>query len=208
MTWSERVMLYISRSVSSSLNTSMAFYCSSLSLSKVVADKLLVTFHDMKWPWRHDEESLVTIFRFGVLNIPVNHRCLRVFRMFFVQKRCLSIFPLTYNGEVAKLTWPWVSDIKIPRYKFTDTVTDIKHWRYQGDRSFGVAMTNIQSFSEVRSLDASWWPDLEWPGSEILTICAERWINKCAKDGSANEIPAKNLRGGVQTPPGPAHHAD
>ena len=34
----------------------------------------------------------------------------------FCPKETPFIFlPLTYNGEVAKLTWPWVTDIKIPR---------------------------------------------------------------------------------------------
>ena len=51
--------------------------------------------------------------------------------------------------------------------------TDINHWMFQGDRLFGVAMTSIQTFSEVRSLDVIWWPDLEWPGPEIFR-CAEK----------------------------------
>ena len=53
---------------------------------------------------------------------------------------------------------------------------DIKRWKFKGDRSFGV-MTNIQTFSDMRSLNVTWWPDLEWPGSEIFTECAENvWI--------------------------------
>ena len=33
-------------------------------------------------------------------------------------------------------------------------------------------MTSIQTFSEVRSLDVTWLPDLEWPGYEIFATCA------------------------------------
>ena len=45
---------------------------------KVIAEKLLVAFLDLKWPWRHGEGSLVAIFRLRVSSSPVN-RCLRVF---------------------------------------------------------------------------------------------------------------------------------
>ena len=58
---------------------------------------------------------------------------------------------------------------------FIDAVTNISRWKFQGDRSFGVAMTSIQAFSEAMSLDVTWWPDLEWPGSKILH-------NMCGKD--------------------------
>ena len=44
------------------LNTSMVFYCSSWYLSKVIAEILLATFHDLKWPWQQGEGSLVAIF--------------------------------------------------------------------------------------------------------------------------------------------------
>ena len=33
-------------------------------------------------------------------------------------QRKLKFLPLTYNGEVVKLTWPQVTDIKNPRYTF------------------------------------------------------------------------------------------
>ena len=36
------------------------------------------------------------------------------------------------------------------------TGTDINRWKFQGDRAFGVAMTSIQTFSEVMSLDMTW----------------------------------------------------
>ena len=46
-------MLHISRSVSSAwTHLWCCFHRSSLSLSKVIAEKLLVTFHDLEWPRR------------------------------------------------------------------------------------------------------------------------------------------------------------
>ena len=35
-------------------------------------------------------------------------------------------------------------------------------------------MTSIQTFSDVRSLDVTLWPDLEWPESETFTTWAEK----------------------------------
>ena len=52
-------MLHISQFVSSAWTHTWCFHCSSLSLSKGIAEKLLVTFHDLKWPRWHGEGSLV-----------------------------------------------------------------------------------------------------------------------------------------------------
>ena len=144
---------------------------SSLSISKVMAEKLLLTFLDPKWPRRHEEESLVAIFRLRVSNILVT-RCLRMFRMVFVQSSRLTIFS---DWHIMERSQNWL-DLRSPISKFRDkyfidTVTDINLWKC--DQSFGVAMTSIPTFSEVRSLDVTWWPDLEWPGYEICT-CAEK----------------------------------
>ena len=58
-------------------------------------------------------------------NIPtqgVNSNCNSMFESVsnsFISKEALFNFlPLTYNGEVAKLTWSWVTDIKITRHTF------------------------------------------------------------------------------------------
>ena len=90
--------------------------------------------------------------------------------------------------------------------RFIDTGTDINRWKFQGDRSFGVAMTNIQSFSEVRSLDVTWWPDLEWPGSEIFTKCAEKMYEQLCQKRRRSTPPfssylRKTWRGCSNTPP-------
>ena len=104
MTWPEKIMLHISRSVSSAWTHLLCFHRSSLSLSKVILEKLLVTFHGLKWPWWHAEGSSIAIVRLRVSILPLT-RCLSVFWMVFVQKRRLLIFiPLTYNGEVTKLS--------------------------------------------------------------------------------------------------------
>ena len=57
MTWSEKVMLHISRIVSSAWTHQRCFHRSSWPLIKVIAEKLLITFHDLNWPWWHDEGS-------------------------------------------------------------------------------------------------------------------------------------------------------
>ena len=123
MTWSERIVLHSSPTVSSSWTHLWYFDRSILSLSNVIAEKLLVTSNDLKWPLRNEEGSLAAIFRFRASTLSET-RCLRVFQMVFVQKKRFSIFPhwhngfsLSDNGEVAKLTWSCVIDIKIPRYK-------------------------------------------------------------------------------------------
>ena len=48
--------------------------------------------------------------------IPIKYACAKVNIM------DLIFCPLTYNGEVAKMTWPEVTDIKNPRYTFC------RHW--------------------------------------------------------------------------------
>ena len=52
MNWSEKVMLQVSRSVSSAWTYLWCFDCSTLSLSKGIAENLLAAFRDLKWPRR------------------------------------------------------------------------------------------------------------------------------------------------------------
>ena len=137
ITWSQKVMLHASRSVSSAWTHQWCFHRSSLSLSKTIAEKLLVIFHDLEWPWWHDERSLVAIFRFGVSSLTVN-RCLRVFGMVFGQKRRRSNLSHWFIMEVAKLTWLWVTDTKTPWCTF---------YRY---------------CNGYQSLKVSWWSAIRW----------------------------------------------
>ena len=70
---------------------------------------------------------------------------------------------------------------------FLYNVTDINRWTFEGDRSFGIAMTSIQTFLK--------WGHLAWPGDltlsdlglKISQYVRKRCMNRCA-------ISAKNLR--------------
>ena len=173
MTWSEKVILHISRSVSWTWIHIRRFHRYSLSLSSYYRKKRLVTVHDLWWFRAHEEGSLVAIFRFRASSLPV-YRCLIVFGMMFVQNGRLSISSHWLPIMEKLQNCP---DLRSPIYKFRDvnfidTVTHNNCWKCQGDRSVGVAMTIFQTFSEVRSLDVTWCPDLERTRSEIFT-CAE-----------------------------------
>ena len=69
------------------------------------------------------------------------------------------------------------SPIKFRDIHFIDIVTDIKCGEVQGDRSVGEAMIlmSILICHEVKSLDVTWWPDIERPGSEIFTCGKDVW---------------------------------
>ena len=77
----------------------------------------------------------------------------------------------------------------------------INHWKFQGNRSFGVALTSIQTFYEVRSLDVAWWPDLAWPGSEIFKYMWKKCIIRCAKNGKNGFLATWKKWGSIKTPP-------
>ena len=106
-------------------------------------------------------------------------RCLRVLRMGFVQNRRFWIFFHWLIMERSQ-NWPdFRSQIsKFWDIHFIDTVVCSNRWKFQGNCSVGVALTNIQTFYEVRSLDVTWWPDLAWFWSDIFTTCAEKRYDK------------------------------
>ena len=142
-----------------SLNTYMVF--SLLQLFSIKSYCLRIA-GDLPWPFM----TLATWRGVTGRNIPtqgVNSTCNPMIEtMVFVQKR--------------RQSWP---DIGSPISKFLDihlihNVIDIKFWKFEGDRLFDVAMANIQTFSGVRSFDVTWWPHLEWHGSEIFTIYADK----------------------------------
>ena len=101
----EKVMLHTSRSASSAWAHLWCFPCSSWPLSKVIAENLLLTFHDLNWPRRHEQGLLVAIFRFRVSSLAVT-RCWRVLNGVRRREVPFNFIPSTYNGEVAKLIWP------------------------------------------------------------------------------------------------------
>ena len=159
MTRSEKVMLHIGRSASSAWAHLWCFQCSSLSLLNVIAEKLLVTFHDLKQPRGHEKESLA-IFRFRVSILPVT-RCFRVFRIVFAQKRRLSNFSLWLMERSQTLPDLGSPISNLQDHHFIDTVTDINFWRFQSDQWLGVAMTGVQSFMR--------WGHLMWPDDLTLS---------------------------------------
>ena len=149
--------------------------------------KLLVTFHDLQWPRRHEEGSLVAIFQFRVSRLPVT-RYLRVFSMFlfFLSKR--DVFQFSPIGK-SERSQNW-SDLRsqIAKFwdiQFIDTTTCINCWKFQGNRSVGVALTRIQTFYEVsredtwRNLVAWHWVTWVW---NYHNIC-EKCMNRCAWNG-------------------------
>ena len=149
-----------------------------------------------------------------MLSLPVT-RCLSVSNG-FLPKEATFIFSHRLIMENSQ-NWPSLGSLvsKFRDIHFIDTVTDISRWKVQGDRSFGVmtsikvqgdrsfgVMTSIQTFSEVRSFDVTWWPDLEWPGSEIFTTRAKNMYEQVHQK-RRREISAKNLRGCSNTTPRP-----
>ena len=112
-------------------------------------------------------------------------QCLRVFLMAFVQKRRLSIFSNWLVMVRSQNRPDFRSQIsKFRNIHFIHTIALSNLWKFQSDRSLGVAMADIETFYEVRSLEVTWWPDLEWPWSEIITtyvklmydkVCQKRW---------------------------------
>ena len=182
ITWSEKVMLHISRSVSSAWRHKWSCHRSILSLSKVLPNNCW-------WPlmtWN----GLVTLETWGGLtgeNIMiqgVDSTCNLNFKS--VSNVCLSIFSVHLYGKAAKVTWPWVTGIKIPRYTylhFIGTVTDINRWKFHADRSFSVAMT-IDKHSNC------FWGKVTWPGDLTLSDLGlkisqhvrRRCMNACAKN--------------------------
>ena len=151
------------------LNTSIVFFIVLVGPYKTLLPK---TAGELSWP-----EMTLATWRGGMgRNIATKgfkSNCNLMFESVsngFHPKQAPFIFLHYRNGEVAKLTWPWVTYIKISRYIFYRYWYGYPSWKFQGECAFGVAMTSIQTFSEVRSLDVTWWPDVWWPGSDIFTF--------------------------------------
>ena len=92
--------------------------------------------------------------------------------------RYLIFSPLTYNGEVTKLTWPKVTDIKIRNIQIVDTYMSLLyvHCEFQRVRITGGLWHDVKlrkTQLEVRSLNVTWRRDL-W-GHPVIVF----W--KCVK---------------------------
>ena len=150
MTWSGKVMFDISRSTSSTWTHLRRFRRSGLYLSKISAEKLMVTFHDLRWPRGHEEVPEGHWLQFSGSGCQA-YLYLYVWECFewpVVQKKRLLI--LSHWFIMGRLqNW---HDLKshISKFRdihFIDIVTCIKLGKFQGDCSVGIAMTNIQTFS-------------------------------------------------------------
>ena len=102
---------------------------------------------------------------------PLVIQCLGVFIMSFVQNRRISIFS-HWLIMVRSQNWP---DLRSSISKFWDihfvhANALSNRWKFQSDRSLGVAMADIETFYEVRSLQVTWWPDLFYKFSPNLLM--------------------------------------
>ena len=181
MTWSEKVVLHISPSILSAWTHLSYLHCCSLSYSKVMAEKLLVTF--MTWNDLGIMRREVTGLNFLIQD--VNFSCnpiVRVFRMVFVQKRRLSIFSHRLIKERSQYRPGLGSPIlKFWDIHFTDSLARINHGKFQGNRSIGEAMTSIQTFlwGEVTWRDLVTWPCVTWVWN-FHNICGnDVWMHLC-----------------------------
>ena len=89
----------------------------------------------------------------------------------------LNFSPLTYNGEVTKLTWPKVTDIKNPKY------TNCRHpcsyctlWVSKSSDHWCVFGT--MSNFEKRNLRSG---HLMWPGGVTFGVIGSSFFWKCVK---------------------------
>ena len=125
--------------------------------------------------WRHfkwDRHQIWTQSRLGIQKDVCKVSLLYIFtlRRYLRRSKGGNFMPPAAGG------WrggPAAAGLTLRDTHFIDPVRDIICWKFQCDKLFGVTMTSIQTFSEVRSFDVTWWPDLEWPGSEIFT-CAKK----------------------------------
>ena len=150
MTWSEKIMLHLSRYVSSAWTYLWCFHRAILSLSNVIAE----TAGDLSWP-----EVTSGTWR-GWL-----------FIMIFVQKKCVSIFYCIIVLMERSQNWLNVrlQTSKFRDRHFKDTSTDINRSQCRDDQLVGVPMANIKTFwGEVTWRDLVTWPWVTLSGSKMF----------------------------------------
>ena len=104
--------------------------------------------------------------------------------------------------------WP---DLRSPTSKIRDIhfvhlVTLSNCWKFQSDRTTLVARARVWTFSEVGSLNLTWWPDLWWPGAKIFRDYAEKMYDKVCEKRRGCAPPFLRYRrktwgGGFNNPP-------
>ena len=120
--------------------------------------------------------------------------------------------PLTYNGEVTKLTWPKVTDIKNPKYTNCRHLCPYCTLRVSKSSDHWCAFGTMSNF-EKRNLRSG---HLMWPGgvtfgvigSSFFRNVSNCWLNSYGKFGGATRrrffaICEKPERGGGWYPPPP-----
>ena len=103
--------------------------------------------------------------------------------------RYLIFSPLTYNGEVTKLTWPKVTDIKNPKYTNCRHLRPYRTLRVSKSSDHWCAFGTMSNF-EKRNLRSG---HLMWPGgvtfgvigSSFFENVSNCWLNSYGKFGGA-----------------------
>ena len=127
---------------------------------------------------------------------------------FIWNRKHLHVSPLTYNGEVAKLTWPQVTDIKNPKYTncwYPCPLTICQVWNLSDKNSGLDTIANIFG-GRVTKLDLVTWPDVTWGqnfNTESRIDVREGMQNFAALRAAVFSPDAKNRRGGQKWPPPP-----
>ena len=92
--------------------------------------------------------------------------------------------------------------------RFVGIISLINHWKFEIYRAWVVAVAQVDIFWNMRSLDLTWWPDLERPGAEIFTQYVKRMFKKVCKKRRRCTAPFLRYRRktgrGVSKPPPPS----
>ena len=91
--------------------------------------------------------------------------------------RYLIFSPLTYNGEVTKLTWPKVTDIKNPKYTNCRHLCPYCTLRVSKSSDHWCAFGTMSNF-EKRNLRSG---HLMWPGGMTFGVIGSSFFWKCGK---------------------------
>ena len=122
----------------------------------------------------------------------------------------LHFLPLTYSGEVMKMTWPEVTDIKNPRYfiKIVDTYVRIAHCEFRRVWICDPSLIGSQTLKKGNLGSGH----LMRPGGVTFGVIGSSFF-KCAKllaeqlwqiwRAAVFSLSAKNLKGADNRPPPP-----
>ena len=114
----------------------------------------------------------------------------------------LHFLPLTYNGEVMKLTWPEVTDMKNTRYTNRRYLCSYCTLRVSKSLDLWCVFDRLSNFEKCNLRSGH----LMWPGGVTFGVIGSSffgnvsncWLNSYGKFGGAAvfSLSAKNLRGG------------